>query len=130
MSPRRISPETPLYEALYVEIRRRDITQLEAAIEVGVSKQVMHNWLIARHVPSEHYTSALAKFLRTTPEVVRRMTERERTVDRLIETERIQRETLKELQRALDELATLRAALTRAGLLDDADDPSALDASR
>lgn len=102
----------PIYEAFYAELRRRGCTQYEAAQQIGVSKQVMSNWISGRHAPSREHVEAVANFLHVNPSDVEAMAQRAQRVDRIAELERVQVEILA----TLDEL---RAALEAAGLLPD-----------
>jgi transcriptional regulator with XRE-family HTH domain len=110
MGRRRYSRELPIYEALFQELRRRGFTQQDAATEIGISKQVMHNWLTGRHVPSETHCPAVAEFLGVEPVDVEAMISRARRVDRITELERVQAELVRAVNALSETVAELKAS--------------------
>lgn len=107
MGRRRYPRSTPIYEALFEELRRRACTQSEAARELGVSKQVVSNWISGRHTPSAEHARKLSTFLGVEPDDVLAMAQRAERVDRIAELERVQADLVREV-------AALRALLERA----------------
>lgn len=57
--------ETPsLGQALLEEVKRRGISQSEAARDLGVARQAFSDWVNGKRIPSEPHAAALARFLR------------------------------------------------------------------
>lgn len=62
-----------LGQALGIEIERRDVSQREAAEQIGVTQQVLSRWISGQHQPKALYVSAIARFLRVPERQVREM---------------------------------------------------------
>lgn len=97
-------------QALAVEIERRDITQAEAAAQIGVSQQVLSRWIADAYTPKANYSPALARFLRITQAEVRdlraKSAQKRAPVDRA-ELDRIERK-IDDLTRLVEQALGLR----------------------
>lgn len=67
-----------LADALALEVERREITQTEAATQIGVAQQVLSRWISGENTPKAEYVPAIARFLHISQADVRSMRAQER----------------------------------------------------